>query len=326
MQKKVLLLTVIFILVVGLIACTDNRTKENETEKQVIRYGVMTGPTGVGSVNLIEDSHNGKSDFKIEETIVGTPDEIVSSLVSGNLDMAVVPANLASVLYNKTDGKIQVLATNNLGVLYVVEVGEDVNTVEDLKGKTILSAGKGATPETVFNYIMAENNLIQGTDWNFEFKSEATEAAYSLLSGNGTIALLPEPMATVVLSKNKNARIAINLEEEWFKLNLSPQITGVLVGRTDFIETINADVFLEEFEASIEKALANAEETSELLEKYNVMESEVAIKSIPNMNLHYMDKEDLRKNLTEYLHILSEANPQSVGGSVPDEKFFYLGK
>ncbi len=326
MKKRVLLLLLAFALILGLTACADNKEKDIEKEKPLIKYAVMTGPTGVGSVNLIENSHKGKSAFNIEESIAGSPDEIISALVSGNLDMAVVPANLASVLYNKTKGKIQALATNNLGVLYVVEIGKEINSLEDLTGKTILSAGKGATPETVFKYIMAENDLLEGSDWNFEFKSEATEVAQHLLAGIGKVALLPEPMVTTVLAQNPEARVVIDLEAEWSKLSATPQITGVLVGRKEFIESIDADRFLEEYKASIEEALTDTEKTAELLGKYSIVKSELAIKSIDNMNLYYMDKEDLQNSLTEYLNVLAKANPQSVGGSVPGEDFFYLGK
>ena len=348
MKNKFLLLTIVFALIVGLVGCGNNQAKEkpvevveekiedvieeiveepeDDSKKIAVNYAVMTGPTGVGSVNLIENSKNGNSKFEIRETIVGAADEIVASLVSGNLDMAVVPANLASVLYNKTEGKIQALATNNLGVLYIVEIGDEIQTLEDLKGKTILSTGKGATPETLLNYIMAENNLVQGEDWNFDFKSEATEVVQNLMARNATIALLPEPMVTTVLGQNENARIAISLEDEWNKLNKTPQITSVLVGRKEFIENIDVDEFLDEYEDSIEDAVENIEKTSELLGKYNIIKTEVALKSIPNMNLYYMDEEELRDSMSEYLTILFNANPQSVGGKIPGEDFFYLGK
>lgn len=352
MKNKFLVLGIVFALIVGLVGCNNNAKKaedekvevsqedvvedtveeddkeepEDDGSKAVINYGVMTGPTGVGSVNLIEDSKNGESKFEINETIVGTPDEIVSALVSGNLDMAVIPANLASVLFNKTEGKIQALATNNLGVLYIVEIGNEIQSLEDLKGMTVVSTGKGATPETLFKHIMAENGMIEGEDWNFDFKSEAAEVAQNLMSGMSKIALLPEPMVTTVLSQNEDARIAINLEEEWAKTNDTPQITGVLVGRKEFLQTIDVDDFLDEYEDSIEAATENVEKTSELLGKYSIIKPEVAIKAIPNMNLHYMDKDDLRESLTNYLTILFDANPQSVGGSVPGEEFFYLGE
>lgn len=340
MKNKFLLLTIIFALIIGLVACDKEQSKEEvvevseevveetktDEEKKSINYAVMTGPTGVGSVNLIENSKNGESKFEIHETIVGAADEIVASLVSGNLEMAVVPANLASVLYNKTEGKIQTLATNNLGVLYIVEIGEEIQTLEDLKGKTILSTGKGATPETLLNYIMAENNLVQGEDWNFDFKSEATEVVQNLMVTNATIALLPEPMVTTILGQNENARVAISLEDEWNKINETPQITSVLVGRKDFIDTIDVEEFLKEYKASIEEATSNMEKTSELLGKYSIIKPEVALKSIPNMNLFYMDKEELRDTMTNYLTILSSANPQSIGGQIPGEDFFYLGK
>lgn len=299
---------------------------EEPIEKTSINLGIMTGPTGVGSVNLIENSKEGNSSFEINVTIAGTPDVLVSSLATGDLDFAVVPANLASILYHNTEGKIQVLATNNLGVVYILDTNGEINSFEDLKGKTIAAAGKGTTPEVVFRNIASSYGIDPDNDLTLDFKTEATEVAQALISGQAEYGLAPEPMVTNILMKNENARIAIDLNEEWKKANDSEQITSVLIGRREVIESINVEEFLKEFEESINKATEDPETTSELSEKYDIVPREVVLNAITNMNLKYMDSSELKENLTSYLTILSETNPQSIGGEVPSEDFFYLGQ
>lgn len=352
MKNRKIILLVLGLIVLGtVVACGKTGPKEEAqkieteaTEKQVseetevkaeespesqrveVSYGLMTGPTAVGSINLLEKSKAGQSHFILKETITGTPDEIVANLIKGDLDLAVIPANLASVLYNKTGGKIKLLASNNLGVLSIIEVGDEVHSLGDLKGKTILAPGKNATPDIIFNYLMAKNNFIEGTDYQIEFKTEATEVLNDLEAGLGTLALLPEPMATVILTKNERARLAVDLNQEWAKINEGQQFTGVLVARSEFLDNFDTEGFLKEYKASIEEAVTNVDATANLLEKYNVFKAPIAKKAIPNMNLAYMDKEDLQESMEAYLDILFAVNPNFIGGEKPSEDFYYLGK
>ncbi|MDO5028668.1 MAG: hypothetical protein Q4E36_05325 [Bacillota bacterium] len=348
-NKRLLLYLLALMMLVALVACTNNtstgsidqgQTDLEEKDQQgqgleaeadlespvEISYGIMTGPTAVGSINLLEKSKAGQSKFILKETITGTPDEIVANLIKGDLDMAVVPANLAAVLFNKTEGKIKLLASNNLGVLSILEVGNEVKSIEDLRGKTILSAGKNATPDIILNYILTKNGLVQDKDYQVEFKTEATEVVKDLEAGLGTIAILPEPMASILLTKNPDARLAIDLNEQWAKLNDSPQFTGVLVARSEFLEDFDTEGFLKEYEASINEAKGNVEGTANLLEKYNIFKAPIAKKSIPNMNLAYMDKEELQAAMDNYLSILFEAQEKFIGGKQVSEEFYYLGK
>ncbi|MGN1107300.1 MAG: PhnD/SsuA/transferrin family substrate-binding protein, partial [Huintestinicola sp.] len=133
----------------------------------------LKGPTTMGMVKLMSDSEKGETFNKYNVTIYGTADEIVTGIVSGTTDIANVPANLAAVLYNKTDGNIKTAAVNTLGVLYVVTSGEEITSVADLKGKTVYSTGKGTTPEYVLNYILRANGLEPQTDVTIEYRSEA---------------------------------------------------------------------------------------------------------------------------------------------------------
>lgn len=346
-KNKILLMLVLLLIITAMgVACTKTETTApevveevveepveeaveepvTEEEKPVVRLAAMTGPTGIGAVNMIEKSALGESKFQIEPTIVGTPDEIVSKLANDELDLAIIPANLSSVIYNNTGGKIKALAINNLGVLYVLESGDTINSMEDLKGTTVISTGKGTTPEFSLNYLLQANDINPETDLTIEFKTEATEVAQLMISGNANIAVVPEPMVTNIMMKNENVRIALSFNDEWNKVSSdSKLVTGVLVGRTAFLDE-NSDLIsdlLSEYKSSIDTAKSDVANTALLTEKYGIIAAAVAEKAIPNCNLEYIDGDALKTDLSGYLQTLFDANPKAIGGQMPDEGFFY---
>ena len=130
-MKKVLAMLLVLVMGLSLAACGS------QEEDVTMRVSGLNGPTTMGMVKLIDDSNNQKANNDYTFTIAGTADEITPLLVKGELDIAAVPCNLASVLYNNTEGQIQILAVNTLGVLYLVEKGDSVNSIADLAGKTI---------------------------------------------------------------------------------------------------------------------------------------------------------------------------------------------
>ena len=298
----------------------ENVTPSDET---AIRVAGMKGPTSIGMVNIMEDNtESGKYVF----TIAGTADEIAPKLIKGELDIAAVPANLASVLYNKTNGAVSVLAVNTLGVLYIVEKGETINSLEDLKGKTIYATGKGTTPEYSLRYLLTENSIDPDTDVTLEFRSEATEIVSVLATAEDGIALLPQPYVTVASQKVEGLRTAINLNDEWNKLdNGSKLVTGVVVARNDFIEN-NAEAveaFLAEYKNSVEYVNTNVENAAALVEKFDIFAAAVAKIAIPKCNIVYLDGEEMETAITSYLTVLYDQNPASIGGALPGEDFCY---
>ncbi|MBE6811556.1 MAG: ABC transporter substrate-binding protein [Ruminococcaceae bacterium] len=298
---------------------------ENVTPSDVttIRVAGMKGPTSIGMVKIMEDNtESGKYAF----TIAGTADEIAPKLIKGELDIAAVPANLASVLYNKTNGAVSVLAVNTLGVLYIVEKGDSVNSLADLKGKTIYATGKGTTPEYSLRYLLTENGIDPDNDVTIEFRSEATEIVSVLATAEDGIALLPQPYVTVASQKVEGLRTAINLNDEWNKLdNGSKLVTGVVVARNEFIEN-NPDAvtaFLDEYKQSVDYVNNNVEAAAVLVEKFDIFAAAVAKIAIPQCNIVFLDGEEMKEALTSYLTILYNQNPASIGGNLPGEDFCY---
>lgn len=298
-------------------ATSSSESTSQMTQKSPMRIAALKGATAIGMVKLMED-------YPVD--IYVSPDEIVSKLSKGEIDIAAVPANLASVLYNKTQGKLSVAAINTLGVLYIVEVGDSIKTVQDLKGKTILSTGKGTIPEFTLNYILTSNGLDPQKDVTIEYKTESTEIAAALSSGLATVALLPEPFVTTAKMKNDKLNVALNMSEQWDKVgNNSSMITGVVVARNEFIEN-NKEAFngfLDSYKASTQYVTKNAEEASKLVEKYDIVPASIAKAAIPNTNITFIEGDDMRQKLSGYLEVLLKQNPNSVGGKLPDENFYF---
>ena len=241
--------------------------------------------------------------------------------------MACVPANLAAVLYGKTDGALEVLAVNTLGVLYIVESGDTVQSMADLKGKTIVAAGKGSTPEYALRYLLSENGIDPDNDVTIDWKSEHSECVAALASGQAAIALLPQPFVTVAQTKIEGLRMALDLTAEWDKLdNGSGLITGVIVARREVVDANPdaVDAFLKDYAASVEWVNGNTAEAAQLISEYGIVEAApVAEMALPYCNIVCITGSEMKEKLSGYLQVLSDAEPASVGGALPGEDFYY---
>ena len=340
-MKRLIALAMSAVMMLSLTACAGGSEASSSApesssavaeERAAVRVGGLKGPTAMGMVKLMEEDAAGTTANDYEFTLAGSADEINPLLIKGELDIAAVPTNVASVLYNKTEGQVEILALNTLGVLYVVENGNTIQSVEDLRGKTIYSTGKGATPEYALNYILGENGLTAGTDVTVEYKSEHSELASLLAAGQADLAVLPQPFVTSVLAKNPDVRIALNLTEEWDKVTEdgSKLTMGALVVRKDFAESNPEAVrnFLKEYQASTQYVTdeANLDDAAALIEQYGIISAAVAKQALPYCNIVCITGEEMRTAAEGFLSILAKANPQSVGGTLPAEDFYYIGE
>ena len=299
-----------------------------ETADGALRVAGLKGPTTMGLVNLLSMKEDGTASMDYDLQLYGAADEIVPLLMKGELDMAAIPANLAATLYQKTNGAIEVACINTLGVLYVVENGETVNSVEDLKGKTIVTTGKGTTPEYVLRYILTENGVDPDNDVTLDFYSEATEALAQLQAGTSTIAMLPQPFVTSALAQVEGLRVALDMNEEWEKVAGSKLVTGVLVARKDAVEADPARfaAFMGGYKASVEAANTDLENTAALCEQYGIVaKAALAQKALPNCNIVFETGDEMKTDLETYFNVLYAADPTSVGGQLPADDFYYAG-
>ena len=302
-------------------------SSEEEVEKADINIVGLKGPTALGMLQIMENNEAGQANNNYNFTLVGAPDEITSKLINGEVDIAAVPTNLASVLYNKTEGGVKLLALNTLGVLYIVTKNEEVASIADLKGKTIYATGEGSTPQYALEYILAQNGLDPQTDVNIVYKAEHSEILPLMISGEATVALLPQPFVTQALSKDDQIKVALDMTEEWNQcVTDGSQLTmGCVVARAEFVEENKeaVDRFLEEYAASVEFVNGNVEEAAALSGKFYVIAEAVAVKAIPECNIVFWEGVEMKKAAEGFLTVLYNANPKSVGGKLPDEGLYY---
>ena len=296
-----------------------------------VNVAALKGPTAMGMVKLMDDSDNGDTGAnQYNFSILASPDELTPQIVQGNVDIAAVPANLASVLYNKEGVDVSVLAVNTLGVLYIVENGDSVQSVADLKGKTIYASGKGATPEYALNYMLTANGIDPEKDVTIEYKSEHSECVAALAANEDAVAMLPQPFVTVAMTQNENIRVALDLTEEWENASANGDtkatlITGVVIARNDFIEEHPEAVatFLQQYEESVNYVNTNVADAAQLVGNYDIVAAAVAEKAIPECNITFIAGSEMKEKLSSYLGVLYEQNPAAVGGALPNDDFYY---
>lgn len=316
----------ILVLVLALLLMTVSASAED-----ALRVIALKGPTAMGMVQMMDRTDNGDLKDLYSFTIAAAIDEVTPQIAQGNVDIAAVPANLASVLYNKTEGKIQVLGINTLGVIYIVENGETVHSVEDLRGKTIYASGKGATPEYALNYVLSANGIDPEKDVTIEWKSEHAECLQTLIAAGEGIAMLPQPFVTTAQTKLESLRVALDMTEEWDKLqegaeNPSAMLTGVVVVQKAYAEAHPDQVaaFMEAYHASVDFVNSDLENAARLVGQYDIIPEAVAVKALPACNIVLIDGEEMVSKLGGYLSELYAQNPASVGGKLPEADFYYV--
>ena len=294
-----------------------------------LRIAGLKGPTTMGLVNLLSMEQAGTAAMDYDLQLYGAADEIVPLLIKGELDMAAIPANLAATLYQKTNGGIQAVAVNTLGVLYVVEQGDTVHSMADLKGRTILSTGKGTTPEYVLRYLLTANGIDPDKDVDIQYYSEATEVTAQMASTQDAIAVLPQPYVTAAGLKDDTLRVALDLTAEWDKVADTQLITGVTVVRKAYAEE-HPDVvaaFLADYAQSVNAANTDLDGTAALCEEQGVVaKAAIAKKALPNCNIVCLTGEELKADVSGYLQVLYDADPAAVGGTLPGEDFYWIAQ
>lgn len=291
----------------------------------MLRVSSLKGPTTMGLVNLMKESESGASEGAYSFSMATQPDELLAKIVGGETDIALVPANMAAVLYNKTQGAVSVIDINTLGVLYCITGDENIHSVKDFSENMVITTGQGATPEYVLNTLLKENGVL---DCTVEFKSEATEIAATLNADPMRIAVLPQPFATVAVSQNEALHTAFSLTDEWDSLpGDSRMVTGVTVVRNEYLKEHPEEIelFLKEHEKSAAKAAEDVQGTAALVAEYGIIEkAPLAEKALPLCNIVCIRGEEMKTALSGYLDALYQQNPKAVGGALPEDSFYYM--
>ena len=318
MKKVTVIVLVLCLLACLLSGCGREEVREPETT-EIMRIGGLTGPTSMGMVKLMESEN-------YEFTLSADPAAFAPALAKGELDIAAMPANLASVICNNTNGAIKVLAVNTLGVLYIVERGETVHSLADLAGKTIYATGSGAAPEFALRYLLKENGMDLDKNLSVQWCADTTEAMSYITNDANAVAMLPQPFVTAAQLQLADLRVAIDMNAEWEKLdNGSAMVTGVLVARTAFVDEHPEliEKFMEEYETSVDFVLNNTGDAAELMGQYEIVKTPIALKALPFCNITFLTGDDMKTAMEGYLKVLYDMNPAAVGGKLPESDFYY---
>lgn len=344
MTKKLFVLLLALAVALTAFGCTtapatdkeDNATTTTETtttttvapKRTPLSVAGIQGPTGVGLANLMRSAPNSEA-IEYSFMIASSPDEVVGKFSSGDVQVASVPTNLAAKLYKKLGGDVQVLALNTAGVLYMLENGNKVQSVADLRGKTIYSTGEGANPEYVLRHILKKNGIDPDKDVTIRFLAENSELVAKLATGEISLAMVPEPAATTAMTKNPDLRMAISMDAAWKAVEPdSDMMMGCVIAKKSFVKenTEAVQAFLAEYKTSIE-AVADVDATAKLCADFGIIAAEpIAKKAIPRCNVVFVSGADMKPAIHGYYEILFDADPTSIGGAVPNDEFYFVSK
>ncbi len=289
--------------------------------KAQISVIALKGPTGMGMAYLMEGQGEGK--YSIDLT--NMPDDISGLVASGSVDIAAVPINMASALYNRLDGDVRIIAINTLGVLYVLENGNTINSLEDLRGRTLYATGQAATPQYILDYLIEKNGL--SGDVTVEYYQDHAELSALLAAGRVSVGMLPEPNVTATLMSNADMRMALDITKLWSEVCQTELVQGCIIVRKEFLEKHKRDVdsFLKDYGSSVEKVNANPGEASEIIARHGIMANEAAAeKAIPNCNMVCYTGDEMRDSARGMLEVLFQMEPKSIGGAMPPSDFYYV--
>lgn len=327
MTKKSVAVSLLMVFIIILTACSSSQ--EPEIGDVTIRLRGLQGPTSMGLAPLVTNAQAGEESFKVDFEVVASPEEIVPLLIKGECDFAAVPANLSSTIYNKTEGEIVVLAINTLGVLDIVERGNTVQSISDLRGKKLYASGEGSVPEYVIRLLLEKSGLDPDSDVEMEWLSEHSAIVAKLEAEEDSVAMLPQPFVTIAQKQLTDLRLALDLNDDWTEL--IPEaglVMGVLVAQKSFVEDNSqaVDAFLDSYEEAIDYTNNKPKEASEMIAALDIFNAAVAEEAIPYSNIYYEDGNDMKDSLSGFFALLHGMNPQSVGGELPPETFYYGAK
>ncbi len=318
---------IISALLAAVVVCFALVSCGGKEDIDTVSVGVISGPTGVGAVSLMESSANGETEGKYDFTLAANQEDAKAKFLNGELDIVAMPTNLAASLYAKGED-IVVLTVNTYGVLYILDATGEIKDISDLSGKTVYSTGQGSNPEYILKYVLSQNNVENVT---IEFMDDASAISASMVSGSIKIAMLPQPVATSTVIQAKQAGLTINtaldMTQEWNKISSdSALMMGCMVTSKEFIKSHKEEVelFLKEYGASINAVISDTETAASLCEKHGIIpKAAVAKQAIPKCNVCSVTGEEMKTKLSGYLSVLYEANAKSIGGAMPSDDFYY---
>ena len=325
--RKIVVLALVMLMAFAMLAgCGGGDSDVPETVSEIVTVAALNGPTGMGMVQLMD-----MTDKYAVETYQ-SPTDVTAKLIKGEVDVAALPSNMASVLYNKTEGQVVAVSPIALGVLHILGNNVDITETSQLKGKTIVASGQGGTPEYVLQKVVEAAGLNLYEDVQVEWLANHAEVNAKLLSQEGTIAMIPEPFVSTALAAGKDGVAEVfDMNTLWKDATGQELPMGVLVATKAFVEEKGDDlkVLLNDLQSSVDFVNGSPAEAAQLIvEKGFIGKAEIAEAAIPNCHivLYAGDKaSEGAEILKTFNETMFEMNPQAVGGSLPGYDLYYAG-
>lgn len=324
-MKKIFSIIMSILILISFAGCTQKESVKETKEKITIKVATLKGPTGLSMMKMIKDNPKIGDNVEVEYTIATTPDLLKSKVLNNEVDIVALPTNMAAILYNKGQSQYKLGAINTLGVLYLVSTRDDIKSINDLNGKDIKISSKGSVPDFIFRYVLDKNHIRPN---NISYVMEHSNLAKEVIEGDTEIALLPEPFVTMVNMKNKDAKVVLDIQKEYGKVQESDSSLpmGCILVKNQLAKNNPqiVDEFFKSYEKSINWVNGNVKEAGDLAQELKILpNNKMAELSIPKCNIVYVNSKASKVILDKFYEILLNFNPKSVGGKIPDEEFYY---
>lgn len=329
-MKKTNKILIIILLISLITSCSQTNQNQpapkpsaSETKKQNVVIAGLKGPTSIGMIKLIDEKALNDNKYNVEYVAESAPDALMAKIIGGEIQISSLPINLASTIYNKTNGEIQIAAVNTIGNLYIIG-NSDIISLDDLKGKTLAISSKGATHDYAMNYILANKKLSE--EVTIKYFPDHASLAQSVIGEDSKVALLPQPFVTQALVNNNKVKILLDLNKEWKSVTDIELYTGCIVVNKKFAQNNKEFVknFFSQYKISVDWVNNNPKDAALLVEKNGIMLNATIIeKAIPYSGITFKKAFEDKDNLNKFYKILFDSNPASIGGKLPDEGFYY---
>lgn len=324
-MKKILVILLSCLFLLTVLPTTGFSAKAKNKDPQNIKIYYPDGIPALAIAKMAKEKPTLDNNLTMDYEVQNTPDALIAKVVSGEADIAIVPSNVTAQVYNN-NLSYKLAATAGWGSLYMVST-QEIKNYNYIVGRRILNIGQGLTPDIVFRYILSKNRININKDIRVTYLNSATELAPAFIAGRAKIAIMPEPMLSTVLTKKSDAKVYMDLNKEWMKINGStngyPQSS--LIIKKDLIENHRdfVDKFLEAFKDSIAWGNKNPDKLGEYAEKLSLsMNKAIVQKSIGRANMRYVYIKDCYKDYQSYFKVLLDFAPKSIGGKLPDEGIY----
>lgn len=312
------------------IGCSSTNEEENVTKPTTVSVGAPDGLPAIAIAKLSQENPEVKDGYEVNYTLEATSDALSTDVMKEGLDIAIVPSNMASIAYNKTEN-YQIAGTVGIGSFYLVSSDEDVNGINSsLEGKEVGNIGKGLTPDITVQALLKEQK-VDTSAITFNYSNEASDLVSLLATKKLTTGIVPEPALSGLLTKNPDLKVICGVNDTWKEVfeneNGYPQSTLIIKSsfakeNPEFVEN-----FINKLDENIKWTNENPKEAGEFAAKFGVnVKPELLVKAIDRTNLEFISIDNCKDEYTDYYNSLFTFNPKVLGGKVADENIYYIEK